>query len=128
MVELATDVNRPCVPGDGTTLSASVDVEPDDYVGIVAFDSSASVVMSPTRWGDTSREEAMAHVDDLGAGGGTDMYDGLSTARDALGSLEHRPATDDAVREAERQTRLVKEGGRAERDRATRIVEDPRVE
>jgi len=140
MVEIATDVNRPYVPGDGATLSATVDVEPgeqtaaaerhillcldtsgsmdgakldqaregagwvfgllepDDHVAIVAFDSEASVVMRPTRWGDTSREAAMSRVDDLGAGGGTDMYEGLSTARDVLESLAHRPATDDAVR------------------------------
>jgi len=140
MVAITTDVNRPYVPADGATVTATVDVEPgeqreaverhlllcldasgsmdgakidqaregaewvfgllepDDYVAIVAFDSEASVVMRPTRWGDTSREAAMTHVDDLGAGGGTDMYDGLSTARDVLESLAHRPETDDAVR------------------------------
>jgi Ca-activated chloride channel family protein len=142
MVTIETDVNRPHVPADGTTLTATVDVEPgaqaggesnerhillcldtsgsmdgakldqaregaswvfgllepDDYVGIVAFDSDASVVMRPTRWGETSREAAMSHVDDLAAGGGTDMYDGLDTARTALDSLSYRPETDDAVR------------------------------
>ncbi|MFB6141270.1 MAG: VWA domain-containing protein [Halosimplex sp.] len=142
MVAIETDVNRPSVPLDGATLTATVDVEPDagndsgvserhvllcldtsgsmdgeelekardgaswvfgllepdDYVGIVAFDSEASVVMRPTRWGDTSREDAMHRVDGLGAGGGTDMYDGLETARRALDSLSYRPETDDAVR------------------------------
>ncbi|WP_415382823.1 vWA domain-containing protein [Halosimplex sp. TS25] len=142
MVAIETDVNRPYVPADGTTLTATVDVEPgaqtgsgvserhivlcldtsgsmdgakldqaregaswvfgllepDDYVGIVAFDSDASVVMRPTQWRETSREAAMSHVDDLGAGGGTDMYDGLDTARTALDSLGYRPETDDAVR------------------------------
>ncbi|WP_459194934.1 vWA domain-containing protein [Halosimplex sp. J119] len=142
MVAIETDVNRPYVPAEGTTLTATVDVEPgaraesgvserhivlcldtsgsmdgakldqaregaswvfgllepDDYVGIVAFDSDASVVMRPTRWGETSREAAMSHVDDLGAGGGTDMYDGLDTARTSLDSLGYRPETDDAVR------------------------------
>jgi Ca-activated chloride channel family protein len=142
MVTIETDVNRPHVPADGTTLTATVDIEPgaqadagtnerhillcldtsgsmdgakldqaregaswvfgllepDDHVGIVAFDSDASVVMRPTHWGETSREAAMSHVDDLGAGGGTDMYDGLDTARTALDSLNYRPETDDAVR------------------------------
>jgi Ca-activated chloride channel family protein len=140
MVAITTDVNRPYVPADGATVTATVDVEPgeqreaverhlllcldasgsmdgakidqaregaswvfgllepDDYVGIVAFDSEASVVMRPTRWAETSREAAMTHVDRLGAGGGTDMYDGLATARDALETLSHRPETDRAVR------------------------------
>lgn len=141
MVTIETDVNRPYVPLDGTTLTATVDVEPgaqagsggerqillcldtsgsmdgakldqaregaswvfgllepDDYVGIVAFDTDASVVMRPTRWGDTSREDAMHRVDQLGAGGGTDMYDGLDSARTALDSLNYRPEGDDAVR------------------------------
>jgi len=141
MVGIETDVNRPYVPLDGTTLTATVDVEPgtqtgsgserhivlcldtsgsmdgekldqaregaswvfgllepDDYVGIVAFDSDASVVMRPTRWAETSREAAMHHVDQLGAGGGTDMYDGLDTARTSLDSLGYRPETDEAVR------------------------------
>jgi Ca-activated chloride channel family protein len=74
-------------------------LEPDDWVGIVAFDSAADLVMQPARWGDTDRETAMDHVEDLGAGGGTDMYDGLSTARDALAGLDHEPAaSSDAVR------------------------------
>ena len=140
MVDIATDVNRPYVPADGATLTATVDVEPgtgggsherhillcldtsgsmdgakldqaregaswvfgllepDDYVGIVAFDSDAQVVMRPQRWGDTAREDAMHRVDQLGAGGGTDMYDGLESARTALDSLGYRPETDDAVR------------------------------
>jgi Ca-activated chloride channel family protein len=142
MVAIETDVNRPYVPADGATLTATVDVEPgtgsgnearerhillcldtsgsmdgakldqaregaswvfgllepDDYVGIVAFDSDAEVVMRPQRWGDTAREDAMHRVEQLGAGGGTDMYDGLDSARTALDSLGYRPETDDAVR------------------------------
>ncbi|QLH84242.1 vWA domain-containing protein [Halosimplex pelagicum] len=140
MVAIETDVNRPYVPADGATLTATVDVEPgtgsgsrerhillcldtsgsmdgakldqaregaswvfgllepDDYVGIVAFDSDAEVVMRPQRWGDTAREDAMHRVEQLGAGGGTDMYDGLDSARAALDSLGYRPETDDAVR------------------------------
>jgi len=69
-------------------------LDPDDYVTIVAFDSSAEVVLRPTRWGDTSREAAMDHVEDLTAGGGTDMFDGLETARDALESIAYGNDTD----------------------------------
>ena len=140
MATLGTDVNRPNVPPEGATLSATVDVTPGeqttgverhvllcldtsgsmngekleqaregaawvfglledrDYVGIVAFDTDARVVMRPTRWGDTQRSVAMDRVEELGAGGGTDMYDGLDTARRTLGSLDHRAETARAVR------------------------------
>jgi len=73
-------------------------LEPDDYVGIVGFESAARVVMKPTRWGDTSREEAMGLVEDLSAGGGTDMYDGLETARDQLTSLDYVSDAENPVR------------------------------
>jgi Ca-activated chloride channel family protein len=73
-------------------------LEPDDYVGIVSFDEDARVTMRPTRWGDTSREAAMDHVEKLSAGGGTDMYEGLSLSMDALQSLSFRPETENAVR------------------------------
>ena len=73
-------------------------LEPDDYVGIVGFESAARVVMKPTRWGDTSREEAMGLVEDLSAGGGTDMYDGLETARDQLTALDYVSDAENPVR------------------------------
>lgn len=63
-------------------------LEDDDYVSIVAFDSDAELALRPTRWGDVSRAEAMARVNDLAAGGGTHMFEGLRTARDALETLE----------------------------------------
>ena len=73
-------------------------LDEDDYVSIVAFDSEAELVMRPTRWGDTSREEAMDRVSKLKAGGGTDMFDGLTTARDALESVDELVDTSGAVR------------------------------
>lgn len=130
--EIRTDVNRPAVPTDGTTITAEVDVEPgeqrqdvqrhltlcidtsgsmtgqkierardgaswvfgllepDDYVSIVAFDSEADLVLRPTRWADIDREEAMAYVEQLSAGGGTHMFEGLRTAQNALEALEMR--------------------------------------
>ncbi len=72
-------------------------LDDDDYVSITAFDSEAELVMRPTRWGDTSREEAMARVQELTAGGGTDMFDGLETARDALEAVDHRIDGGDGV-------------------------------
>jgi len=73
-------------------------LEPNDYVGIVGFESEATVVMKPTRWGDTSREEAMNLVENLSAGGGTDMYDGLATSRDQLTSLDYVSDAENPVR------------------------------
>jgi len=73
-------------------------LDPEDYVSIVAFDSEAELVMRPTRWSDTSREEAMEHVTELTAGGGTDMFDGLQTARKALESVDYQVETEGAVR------------------------------
>jgi len=69
-------------------------LEDDDYVSIVAFDSEAELVMRPTRWGDVSREEAMGYVEELTAGGGTNMFDGLRTAQNSLEALDMR---DDAT-------------------------------
>jgi len=73
-------------------------LEAEDYVTIVAFDSEATFVMRPTKWAETSREEAMTAVDRLTAGGGTDMYDGLETAGEALRSIGYRSDGEEAVR------------------------------
>jgi Ca-activated chloride channel family protein len=127
--ELRTDVNRPHVPTDGTTITAEIDVEPgpkqqhvqrhialcidtsgsmggtkiqrardgaswvfglladDDYVSVVAFDADAEQIMAPTRWGDIDRDEAMAAVAELTAGGSTNLFEGLQSAQSALASL-----------------------------------------
>ena len=74
-------------------------LDPTDYVSVVAFDSTAEVLLGPVRWGDLGRDEAMEMVEELSAGGGTDMYAGLETASESLASLDHDPgAGGDAVR------------------------------
>lgn len=65
-------------------------LDDDDYVSIVTFDSEAELVMRPIRWDDVSREEAMDYVDELTAGGGTNMFDGLRTAQNSLEALGMR--------------------------------------
>ncbi len=65
-------------------------LDDEDYLTIISFDSDAEQVLRPTRWGDISRDEAMDTVDELTAGGGTNMYDGIELARKALGSLADR--------------------------------------
>ena len=74
-------------------------LEPTDYVSVVTFNSTAEVVLGPVRWGDVDRDDAMDHIEQLSAGGGTDMYAGLETASESLASLDHDPgAGEDAVR------------------------------
>ncbi len=65
-------------------------LDDNDYVSIVTFDSEAELVMRPIRWNDVSREEAMDYVDELTAGGGTNMFDGLRTAQNSLEALGMR--------------------------------------
>jgi len=65
----------------------------DDYVSIVAFDTEVTVVLEATRWGDISREDAVDHVADIAAGGGTDMYRGLAAAADTLRELPEGETT-----------------------------------
>ena len=58
----------------------------EDYVSIVAFDTEAEVILPATRWSDLDRQTAMDHVEELTAGGGTDMYNGLDAAKETLSS------------------------------------------
>jgi len=67
----------------------------DDYVSIVAFDTEVDVVLEATRWGDITRDEAVERVQEIQAGGGTDMYEGLSAAADTLADL---PSDDTTAR------------------------------
>lgn len=71
-------------------------LDEDDYLTIVSFNSETNQVLRPTRWGDISRKEAMERIDELTAGGGTNMYAGIETAREALEALEFREESDDA--------------------------------
>jgi Ca-activated chloride channel family protein len=65
----------------------------EDYVSIVAFDTTADVVLPATRWADIDRQSAMDHVEQLTAGGGTDMYNGLRAAKETLSSSATGPDT-----------------------------------
>ena len=74
-------------------------LEPDDYLSITAFDSEAELVLPPTRWGDIDPNEAADCVKELSAGGKTDMYDGIQTAKESLELLgEQRDDAETQVR------------------------------
>ncbi|SFS02772.1 Ca-activated chloride channel family protein [Halomicrobium zhouii] len=70
-------------------------LDDDDYVSLVGFDTDATVHIPTTRWGRLERDEAMDAVEDLTAGGGTDMFGGLASAREELASSRAGP---DAVK------------------------------
>jgi Ca-activated chloride channel family protein len=73
-------------------------LEPDDFVTVIAFDSDAEVALQPTRWREIDREVAMQCVEQLGAGGGTDMYEGLVRSKEALESIGYRAEAGNPVR------------------------------
>jgi Ca-activated chloride channel family protein len=70
-------------------------LEDDDYVSVVDFDDEAEVWLDATRWGDISRDDAVDRVQDIRAGGGTDMYSGLERAGETLSQL---PEDENTVR------------------------------
>ena len=70
-------------------------LEDDDYVSVVDFDDEAEVWLDATRWCDISRDDAVDRVQDIRAGGGTDMYSGLEKAGETLSQL---PEDENTVR------------------------------
>lgn len=63
----------------------------DDYLSIVAFDDDVEVVLPATRWGTIALDDADEAVQDLRAGGGTDILAGLEVAHDTLADLPTGP-------------------------------------
>jgi len=63
----------------------------DDYLSIVAFDDEVEVVLPATRWGTIALDDADEAVQDLRAGGGTDILAGLEAAYDTLADLQSGP-------------------------------------
>ncbi len=63
-------------------------LDDDDVLTVVGFNSSASVALEATRFGDASRETIEDSIDDLTAGGGTDIHGGLELATEQLRGLD----------------------------------------
>jgi|GEM_PF-517248 len=63
----------------------------DDYLSIVAFDDEVEVVLPATRWGTIALDDADEVVQELRAGGGTDILAGLEAAYDTLADLPSGP-------------------------------------
>ena len=68
-------------------------LDDEDYISITTFDSDAERVLGPARWGDFTRDEAMGCVEELTAGGQTDMYEGIQNAKNALEALTFHDET-----------------------------------
>lgn len=67
----------------------------DDILTIVEFNSSASVILEATRFGDVGRDAVVEKIDNIEAGGGTDIYGGLDCAAE---QLEELPAAENTAR------------------------------
>jgi Ca-activated chloride channel family protein len=70
-------------------------LEADDYLTLVQFNGSASVSIEGTQYGDLPRKQVVSRIDQLAAGGGTDIYDGLEKA---TAQLESMPSGSDVAR------------------------------
>jgi len=60
------------------------ELDDDDYVSVVGFDAATETVLPMTNWGAVDHERAIADVDGIRSGGGTDIYKGLELVRDQL--------------------------------------------
>lgn len=72
------------------------ELDDDDYVSIVGFDSSVEVVTPMTRWGNADQASVESAIDAVEASNGTDIYKGLETVRDQL--IEDAPDDPRAVK------------------------------
>jgi Ca-activated chloride channel homolog len=55
-----------------------------DQVGVVAFDGQAKIISDMTS--AANKSEVLSQIDSVGAGGGTNMYPAMATAKDMLGT------------------------------------------
>lgn len=62
-------------------------LDDDDIITLVDFNTSATVALEATRYGDVGREAVAEKIDELEAGGGTDIYGGLDCAAEQLAKL-----------------------------------------
>jgi Ca-activated chloride channel family protein len=70
-------------------------LEEQDYLSLVTFNSSSQVVMDAAQMTEANKERARDIIDDISAGGGTDISGGIRDARDTLAGL---PTDDDIAR------------------------------
>lgn len=67
-----------------------------DYVSIVGFNSDTDTVLPMTEWKTMTESDVKSDIDDIRAGGGTDIYKGLETVRDQL--VQDAPSSVSAIK------------------------------
>lgn len=60
------------------------ELDDDDYVSIVGFDSSVEIVVPMTRWDKVDQTDVEADIEAIEASNGTDIYKGLEKTHDQL--------------------------------------------
>lgn len=84
-------------------------LNPDDYLSVVAFGTSAATEVAPIRWGDADHDEIADTITDIDSRGRTDILDGLETSWEHLQSI-------DATGRATRQIILLSDGNDNQND------------
>jgi Ca-activated chloride channel family protein len=72
------------------------ELDGNDYVSVVGFDSNVEVVLPMQKWGDANHDAVASDIDAIVASNGTDIYKGLETARDQL--IEDAPRKSHAAK------------------------------
>lgn len=62
-------------------------LNPDDYISLVAFSSDAEVILDGVKWSDTNAEQVKSRIQDLSTRASTNIEDGLRTARGTIEDL-----------------------------------------
>ncbi len=70
-------------------------LDANDYLSLVTFNSSADELLSATRMNDDQKDQVRSMVEQISAGGGTDIQGGIRLARQSLQSL---PESEDTAR------------------------------
>ncbi|MFB6136027.1 MAG: VWA domain-containing protein [Halobacteriaceae archaeon] len=68
------------------------ELAPDDYLAVVGFTSTASVLAPMSRWGDTSAASVESTIADMEATNGTDIEEGIEAARRQFDGLPAGPS------------------------------------
>jgi Ca-activated chloride channel family protein len=66
-------------------------LDDSDYLTLIDFNSSVSVVCNADRYGNMTRDSVANQIDNLTAGGGTDIYGALEKAQEQLEALPSGP-------------------------------------
>ena len=81
-------------------------LEPDDCVAVVGFDAEPELLLEPAQWGNVDAETVEECVRSIKPGGGTNTFEALGHAQEALAAMDQAGGDDQPVR----QILLVSDG------------------